>query len=188
MFVLAFVLPSFSFVDDDDGKGSVEKTMQTTSDTVHVDVKFNNPKITVNQDLLDMKLESQALTSKELINVAKGFNENFTKLTELQERRYESAMTQLQRHTGYSVGQINKFIRQRQNLNVVVSLGLLLYAILLAIIYNTSYRRLKENIVGLLVVAMVIGILVIGILALMWPLFQGQDYALFYKLLELSPI
>src|SRR5574343_2043770 len=95
MFVLAFVLPSFSFVDDDDGKGYTEKTLQTTSDSVTVNVKFNNPKITVSQDLLDKRLESQALSNKELIDVVKSFGDNFTKFNELQERRYESAMTQL---------------------------------------------------------------------------------------------
>jgi hypothetical protein len=185
MFAFAFVLPSFSFPDKDDGKGPVEKTMQSTSDSVVVSVRFNNPKLVVTQDALERKFESQALSNKELIDVVKGFNENFTKLNELQERRYESAMTQLQRRTGYSVGQINKFILQQQRLNTVEAIGFLLYALTLLIIYSTSYRRLRENIVGLLLIFAAVGAFALVSMALFWPMFMGQDYILFYKLSSL---
>jgi len=185
MFAFAFVLPSFSFPDKDDGKGPVEKTMQSTSDSVVVSVRFNNPKLVVTQGDLEKKFESQTLSNKELIDVVKGFNENFTKLNELQERRYELAITQLQRRTGYSVGQINKFILQKQRLNTVIAIGLLFYALILLLIYNTSYRRLKENINGLLLLAISVGAFTLVSMALFWPMLMGQDYILFYKLSNL---
>lgn len=185
MFAFAFVLPSFSFPNDE--KGSVEKTMQSTSDSVVVNVKFQNPKLIVTQNALENKLEAQFLCNKELLSVAREFNENFTKFNGIQERRYESLMARLQRYTGYSTSQINKFIKQKQTLNVVLCFGLLFYSILLIILYNTSYRRLKENIVGLIIVSLAIGSIITGCLALLWPTLMGHDYVLFYKLLELSP-
>lgn len=188
MFVFAFVLPSFSFPDKDDGKGSVEKTMQTTSDSVTVNVKFNNPSVTITQHSLEKKLESQALSNKELIDVVKGFGDNFTKLNELQERRYESAMTQLERRTGYSVGQINKFIKQKNELYVIIGIMLLVHLILLVTLYNTSYRRLRESVEGLLAVILSSAAILTLTLMLLWPTFMGHNYQMFNELLKLPSI
>lgn len=182
LFVFAFVLPSFSFPDE---KGSDEKTVRITSDTVHIE--FNNPKLIVTQQNFEKTLETYLLNNKELLDVAKDFNETFTKYVSLQENECKLSLDLLSQQTGYSIGQINKFIHQKNALSVVNSIILVIFSLALFVIYQTSYRRLRENVTGLLVTSISLFALLLIALNLLWPSLMGENYVIFYKLLELTP-
>lgn len=186
MFMLAFVLPSFSIIPE---KESDNNFVQATSDSVTVSVKFSNPELIFTDDRSSIEeiLTLQQLTNKELVDVVKEFNSNFNKLTELQERRYGPALALLEQRTGYSVGQINKFIVKDRKLSVGYIFISCLYIGALLIIYNTSYRRLRELIIAPLLIASFVYVSLLFIWKALVPLNAGIDYTIFYKLIELSP-
>lgn len=186
MFLFVFVLPSFTLPQE---RGPDEKTIQKSSDSVFVNVKFQNPELIVtdDRDAFLNQMKYSITRDAELLNVVKQFNAKFDDALKLQERRYESSMDYLQRKTGYSIGQINKFIYKNNQRDVFIGCFALAFSFILYVIYNASYRQLKESMNGLVMAYTIITVLILMFLYLMWPMFIGHDYISFYKLLKLSP-
>jgi len=187
MFLFTFILPSFTKIPDKDD--SSNNVLQTASDSITVNVQFQNPQLTItdNNGVLEGKFNLQMLSNKELLEVAKKFNDNITFLTELQERRYGPVMDQLQQRTGYSVGQINKFIRQKNNQSTCLAVGSILSMFLLITLYVKSYRRLNGSAIAYVFMLFVCYLIILLVASLLWPALMGQDYIRFYELIKLSP-
>lgn len=185
MIVFAFVLPSFSSPDKGEKGSSTEKTMATTSDSLSLTVKFQNPKLIVEQENLVQKLQDQSLVSGELVEVMKNLGITFNKYVTLEQNKSDPLMTQWCRQTGYSIGQINTFIKQRNTLKIVISFTGIILTLVLLIIFNTSYRRLMEYAWYMFWLYLSAFVVVAISLTLLWPTLCGKDYTIFYSLLKL---
>lgn len=187
MFICAFVLPSFTFPQE---RVKEHITVQKPSDSLVVNVKFNNPNVIVTDDRvgLQKKLDSQESNNKELISVVREVSENFTKLTMLQERRYESYMDRLQQVSGYTSNEINKFFKQKEYLNITLTCITVVYVLGLIVMYNASYRRLKDTIYAPIILTVLAWISTVLVIRWCWPALMGHDYRIFYELIKLSPV
>ena len=189
MFVLSFILPSFTFIQDDPEK---DKMIQKTSDSLVVKVKFQNPEITVTdsrttQDL-EKKFDLQTMSNEALLEELRVFNKNVsTTLESLSERRCESEMDRIKRITGYTEAQVLKIFKQERTTNTLQVFTLMFLVIAVLIIYNTSFRRLKELVAVSIFIAMVVGTGIICILEFLLPKLYGVEYQMFFQLIEHIP-
>jgi hypothetical protein len=189
MFVCAFVLPSFTYSHEGEKRIASNTMIQKPTDSLMVSVAFNNPQLIVTDErnALQQQLNTQELSNKELINVAKRMDSTFSKLVVLQERRYESVMDCLQRKTGFSESQIRKILKQKNFLDVLYVGTNIIFIFALIIVYNTSFRRLKENIFAPLAMVISCWVTIQITLTLLYPSLAGNDYKLFYELMTLAP-
>ena len=187
MFAFAFIFPSFTIPQDIEKREVLKVTR--TRDSVFVNVQFQNPEVILKDDrmLLDRRLSEQELNGKELVNVVREGLEMLSSSIVLQERRNEPIVAHLQQKTGYSIGQINRFISLNSATNLMYGIVSALFMVLLITLYNTSYRRLKETTTSLLLLVISIWGLSMVVINKLLPLCYGNDYNAFYHLLKISP-
>lgn len=189
MFVLAFILPSFTYPQEDEDKG---KVVQKTSDSLVVKVRFQNPEVIVtdsrtNEDL-EKKFDLQTMSNAALIDELKTLNNNFyVFFTSMEERRCESVMDRIKRASGYTEGQINKIFKQERTINTIRWLTAILTIIAMIVIYNTSFRRLRGLIAVPLSLCLLIGIIIIVLSEFLLPSLYGLEYQTFFQLLKHIP-
>jgi len=180
-----FVLPSFTV-----SQQQSEHITKKASDSVYVNLKFQNPEVVITDERTITKsdLEKYSLLNKEAVRILEEIKfsvEDFNKFT--QEGYIEKSPIEiLSVKTGYSIGQINKFILQEKNQKLWLFSVSLLFILVIAFTYNKSYRRLKENIVWMILTIFIIYLLAVVAIYTVWPALNQSwgDYFIFTKLLS----
>lgn len=180
-----FVLPSFTV-----SQQQSEHITKKASDSVYVNLKFQNPEVVITdkRTITKSDLEKYSLLNKEAVRILEEIKfsvEDFNKFT--QEGYIEKSPIEiLSVKTGYSIGQINKFILQEKNQKLWLFSVSLLFILVIAFTYNKSYRRLKENIVWMILTIFIIYLLAVVAIYTVWPALNPSwgDYFIFTKLLS----
>jgi hypothetical protein len=196
MFVLAFILPSFSYPQEKkvEEQGHVyfdfykDKVTKTTTDSITVSIRFQNPQLilTDNRKDLVLRLTDQTASNKELLEVAKQFVTNHNKQVELQYiSEYESIMNYLQRKTQYSIGQINRFIQVKSKIDFTYGLTFLVFMLIEILVFVKYFKRARDMTLVPMVLVLIGCFATCVIFKLFVPLLYGMDYIRFTQLLNL---
>jgi hypothetical protein len=199
MFLLAFILPSFTIAPQDSMKNvsSWSKATGTTKEFNNDDriiykpsqdsllILFSNPEITVKDDRMKNKENFQDLFVKALCGEFERYNEAVAQHNANVERRW-SVLDRIETDTGFTRVEALHFIDQKRKLYQYYAALSVLWVIIMVIVYITEFRRLK----GLVLVQMLLYAAITGALALLGyvTIGGGYDYHVFWTLFNhLSP-
>jgi hypothetical protein len=192
MFVCSFLLPSFSIPQTDTIKVNDSKSMRTSSDSVVVSLKFQNPTVEITDSrasgVLEKKFDSQATSTVELMNAVNLLAKDLGQAVVLQqEGRCESGMDRIKRITGYTEENINAILFKQRLINLCYCIITIVYLIATIVIYNTSFRRQKLLTILPITLCTINWLVVMSLNTYLLPRLYGVEYMYFFQLLKLSP-
>jgi hypothetical protein len=192
MFMCSFLLPAFTVVPSDTIKTDKSKAIRTSSDSVVVSLKFQNPTVEITDSrasgVLEKKFDSQATSTVELMNAVNLLAKDLGQAVVLQqEGRCESAMDRIKRLTGVPTYRIIEILDQQLSIQKWYVLVTLAYVALISIIYNTSFRRQRILVLLPTIMCTVLWLAVMLIITYLLPWLYGVEYMRFFQLIKLSP-
>jgi hypothetical protein len=191
MFMCSFLLPSFS-IPNDTIKIDNSKSVHTSSDSVVVSLKFQNPTVEIMDSrasgVLEKKFDSQTTSTVELMNAVNLLSKDLGQAVLLQqEGRCESGMDRIKRLTGCSENMANLYLHQQRLIDYWHGTTSIIYIIAMIVIYNTSFRRQKLMIILPLALLTAIWIVTMSFITYGLPWLYGTGYQQFFQLLKFSP-
>ena len=179
---LAFYILSSSFTIVEENKSSLQKS--TSSDSMVVNVKFDNPKVVVSDErsvaYLNKLIETHSQSIDNIANAIKETNSYLPFLVESQERRYEneSAKDRLVRWCEGNPLIVEKYINKTRLKGIISSVVLMTYTLLcfFTILIKVDYRTVDWRVITTQGIFLCIfGIILFILVKELYPLLMSKE-------------